>query len=88
MADIQRVHNTTAYSLVVARTGRRVLAGSSADIDVSDPRAAKAIREGKLIVVPGHAPAPAPEPTSTETTTSTTTTEEGSPDAASPSPTA
>lgn len=58
---MQRVHNTTAYSIVVARTGRRVLAFSSDTIDVSEPRAEKAIRAGKLILV-NTAPAPAPEP--------------------------
>lgn len=73
MADYRLVHNTTSYALVVSARGVRVLANSTREIDITEPRAQKYLASGDLILVApveeqAPEPAPAPEETPTETT--------------------
>lgn len=71
MADMQYVHNTTAYSVCVSDDGRRVLGTTTQLIDISQPRAQKYLGRGTLILVypngqpenqPFQNPAPAQPP--------------------------
>lgn len=50
---MQRVHNTRFSSVVVSQQGRRVLGCTTDTIDVSEPRAIKALTAGVLILVDG-----------------------------------
>lgn len=77
MADMRLVHNTRPYILVVSSTGRRLPGGTSAEIDISEPRAQKYLASGVLVLVQPVADEPVQTPAADDSadTTDPTNTE-------------